>query len=412
MFSIRIFITVRMALGFFLYVMKLYARPAGFYIMVFLLVLSCRKVFNPPAIQANNHYFAVDGFIDVGPNSSTSITISRSLNLYDTVTNIPELGAQVLIRSSNGNTYNLFDTAGNGIYVSSALNLDPTQKYQLDVTGSDGNKYISDFVPAKLAPPVDSVTWELVNDPITLAQAVNIYVNSHDPNDNTHFYRFDYQQTYKHVSVYETPWGEANGLIFPYDVLYSVHSCWSTIPSANILLGSTIALSQDVISHIQVANIVQNDTRMDIGSSFLVRQLPLTEEGYNYWLTVQKNSQSLGGLFDLKPAQIMGNMHCTTNLKNPALGFVSASSIQSQRIYISNKNLPGWHSNPSYVCPLVEVMLDQLNLLIYNYPDTSYGPYHFQGDLIVSLIVAPKSCMDCRYQGGINIKPDFWPHYD
>lgn len=354
----------------------------------------------------------MDGFIDTSPNSSTSITLSRSLNLYDTLTNIPELGAQVLIRSSNGDTYNLFDTAGNGIYVSSTLNLDPAQKYQLDITGSDGNKYISDFVPAKIAPPVDSTIWELVNDPITMAQAVNIYINSHDPNNNTHYYRFDYQQTYKHVSVYESPWGEANGLIYPYDVLYSTHSCWSTIPSANILLGSTIALTQDVISHVQVANIVQNDFRMDIGSSFLVRQFPLTEEGYNYWLTIQKNSQSLGGLFDLQPAQITGNMHCTTSPKNPALGFVSASSVQSQRIYISNKSLPGWQSNPFYVCPQIDVMQDQLNLLIYNYSDTSYGPYHFEGDLIVSLIVAPKSCMDCRYQGGINIKPDFWPHYD
>lgn len=392
--------------------MNLFARPSVIFLIVFLLIISCRKVFDPPAIQGNNHYFSMDGFIDITPNSSTSITLSRSLNLYDTLTNIPELGASVLIRSSGGNTYELFDTAGNGIYVSSALTLDPAQKYQLDITGSDGNKYISDFVDAKISPPVDSVTWELVNDPITLAQAVNIYINSHDPNNNTHFYRFDYQQTYKHVSLYESPWGEANGLIYPYPPTYSTHSCWSTIPSGSILLGSTIALKQDVISHIQVDNIVQNDFRMDIGSSFLVRQFPLTEDGYNYWLTVQKNSQSLGGLFDLQPAQITGNIHCTTNPKNPALGFVSASSVQSQRIYISNKSLPGWQSNPSYVCPTIEVMQDQLNLLIYNYPDTSYGPYHFAGDLIVSLIVAPKSCMDCRYQGGINIKPAFWPQYD
>jgi len=58
------------------------------------------------------------------------------------------------------------------------------------------------------------------------------------------------------------------------------------------------------------------------------------------------------------------------------------------------------------------IPLDQLNLLIYNYPDTSYGPYHFSGDFIISLVVAPKSCMDCRYQGGVNIKPSFWPAID
>src|SRR5450631_3969871 len=201
--------------------MKLFAKPSGFFLIIFLLVISCRKVFDPPAIQANNHFFAMDGFIDTDPNGSTSITLSRSLNLYDTLTNIPELGAQVLIRSSNGNTYSLFDMAGNGIYISSALNLDPAQKYQLDITGSDGNKYISDFVSAKIAPPVDSVTWELVNDPITLSQSVNVYVNSHDATNNTRYYRWDYLETFKNVSVFDTPWGEADGLIYPLPVGYS-----------------------------------------------------------------------------------------------------------------------------------------------------------------------------------------------
>ena len=52
---------------------------------------------------------------------------------------------------------------------------------------------------------------------------------------------------------------------------------------------------------------------MDVRFSTLVRQYPLDQEAYNYWLTVQKNSQSLGGLFDLQPSQIRGNIHGVTN---------------------------------------------------------------------------------------------------
>jgi Domain of unknown function (DUF4249) len=400
------------ALDFFQYVMKLLAKPSTFFLIFFLMTFSCRKVFDPPAIKASNHFLAVDGFIQTGSNVSTTITVSRSLNLNDSVPNIPELNAQVSIQSSNGNSYSLFDGSGNGIYGSPALNLDSSLKYQLAITTNDGNKYISDLVTPKSAPPIDSITWELVNDPLTLQQAVNVYVNSHDANNNTHYYRWDYLETFKHLSALETAWGEANGLIYPLDVLYSTHSCWSTVHSANILLGSSIALSQDVISHALIANYQQNDPKMDIGNSILVRQYPLTPEAYNYWLTVQKNSQSLGGLFDLQPSQITGNLHCTTNPGSPILGFVSASSVQEQRVYISNHSLPGWKSNPLYSCVEYNVPLDQLNLLIYNYPDTSYGPYHFSGDLIISLVVAPKSCMDCRYQGGVNIKPSFWPPID
>jgi hypothetical protein len=396
--------------------MKLFTKPSGFILIVFLLILACRKTYDPPAIQASNHFLAVDGFINTGTNSITSITVSRSLNLHDSVPNIPELGAHVVIQSSGGNSYMLQDTAGDGVYVSKALTLDTTLNYQLAITGADGNKYISDFVSPKSSPPIDSITWELVDDPITLQQAVKIYVNSHDANNNTHYYRWDYLQTFKHLSVYETPWGQANGRIFSlfqvYGSTYNTHSCWTTSLSGNILLGTSIALSQDVISQALIADIQQNDATMDLGSSFLVRQYPLTAEAYNYWLTVQKNSQSLGGLFDLQPSQITGNLHCTTNPGNPALGYVSASSVHEERIYISNKSLPNWKSNPAYSCVTYGILQDQTDLLIYSYPDTAYGPYHFEGDFIIYLIVAPKSCMDCRYQGGINQKPDFWPQYD
>jgi len=40
------------------------------------------------------------------------------------------------------------------------------------------------------------------------------------------------------------------------------------------------------------------------------------------------------------------------------------------------------------------------------------GPYHFSGSFFITLIIAPLECLDCRYQGGMNVKPTFWPHYD
>lgn len=397
---------------FFLYVMKIFSKPSVLITLFFLSFFSCRKVYDPPAIKANNHFLAVDGVIQTGINVSTAITVSRSLNLDDSVPNIPELNAQVAIVSSNGTTIGLHDTSGTGVYVSPLMTLDSSVNYQVAITTSDGNKFISDFVTPKSAPPVDSLSWEVVNDPVTLQQAVNVYVNAHDPTNKTQYYRWDYLETYKHLSVLETPWGEANGIIFPLDVGYSTHSCWSTNRSNNILLGSSVNLSQDVIAHALIATYQQNDPKLDIGNSILVRQYPLTAEAYNYWLTVQKNSQTLGGLFDLQPSQISGNLHCTTNPKNPVLGYISASSVQELRIYISNHSLTGWKSNPLYSCIQYTLPLDQLNLSIYNYPDTAYGPYHYAGDLIVFLVVAPKSCMDCRYQGGVNVKPSFWPAFD
>ena len=400
--------------------MKRIMRNSSCFLLIFIMMFSCRKFYDPPVIKGNNHFLAVNGFIYTGTAVTSMITLSRSLNLYDSVTDRPELKAQVAIESSDGGSYNLTDSTGIGIYQSSTLNLDSTLQYRLNIVTSDGNKYQSDFVSVKQAPPLDSLTWELIGDPDpkTGKQAINIFVNSHDLNNATRYYRWDYTQTFKHFATYNTHLGVANGVIFPLPVGVSYYTCWSTVPSQNIVLGSSATLSQDIISHIEIAHIPQNDPKLDVGCSFLVRQYPLTVEGYNYWLTVQKNSQSLGGLFDLTPADIKGNLHCITNSDLPVFGFISASTLQEKRIYISNKSLPGWQSDHidttnRYACITSSYPVDPLNELVFNYPDTDFAPLTFETpDFVTYLVIAPKSCLDCRYQGGTNIQPSFWPPYD
>jgi Domain of unknown function (DUF4249) len=394
--------------------MKILTRTSGYFLITFLTMFSCRKAYDPPVIRSNNHFLAVDGFIYTGNNAVSTIMLSRSVNLHEFGQKIPELNAAVTIQSSAGEIYDLIDSAGNGIYQSGLLNLDSTRQYRLAINTSDGNKFLSDFVAGKLAPPIDSLSWELVGDPDTVdqMQAVNIYVNAHDPTNATRYYRWDYLQTFKHVSRFQSSWGDSGGFVYPYPVGYDVHSCWSTVRSQNIALGTSISLTQDVISHIPIAHFQQDDPTLDIGSSFLVRQYPLTQEGYTYWLTIQKNSQSLGGLFDLQPSQINGNLHCITNSSIQVLGYISASTVQEKRIYISNKSLLGWqsqHFDSTTACRIDNILVDPLNTLVYYYPDTAYGPYFFYGS---TLFVAPKKCLDCRYQGGTNAKPAFWPQYD
>ena len=368
----------------------------------------CRKPYEPPEIKASNHFLAVDGFINTTPFSSTTINLSRSLNLLDSATDLPELNAQVLIVGANGVTFPLIDTGANGNYVSTFLNLDPTQKYQISVTTSDGNKYLSDLVTPKTAPPIDSLSWEVVDDPAVGTQVVNVYVNAHDPTNNTRYYRWDYLETWQHESAFETFWALINGVETPIDASENNHNCWSTAHSTSIILGTSIALSEDVISRARVANFVKNDPKMDIDYSILLRQYPLDADAYKYWLTVQKNSQSLGGLFDLQPSQITGNIHSVTNPNNMVFGYISASSVQEQRIFISNKNLPDWKSNLGISCPVDEVQSNPADPLIWTYYDTSKQLWYYVSGPPPTMKITNKPCLDCRYQGGTNIKPPFW----
>jgi hypothetical protein len=378
------------------------------FIIIIYLGTMCRKPYEPPAIKASNHFVAVDGFINTTAFSTTTIILSRSLNLLDSVTDLPELNAQVLIVSAGGAMFPLTDTGTNGTYVSAQLNLDPTQKYQISITTSDGNKYQSDLVTPKIAPAIDSLNWELVDDPAAGTQVVNIYVNAHDPANNTRYYRWDYLETWQHESVYETFWALKNGIEYPIDPSESTHNCWSTAHSTSILVGTSITLSDDVISNARVADFLKDDPKLDIKYSVLVRQYPLEPQAYKYWLTAQKNSQSLGGLFDLQPSQLTGNIHCITHPNDPVFGYISASSVQEQRLFISNKSLPGWKSNIGLSCPIDTVPSNPADPLVWTYYDTSKQLYHYISGPPPVMKITDKPCLDCRFQGGTNMQPPFW----
>jgi hypothetical protein len=376
-------------------------------LFIILLIFGCRKPFEPPAIKAGNHFLVVDGFINTGSQAVTTFTLSRSLNL-DSNAYIPETGAEVAIQSSSGSSYSLIDSFNSGIYYSQSLTLDPAQTYRLSVKTSDDKQYLSDFVEARVSPPIDSIEWELKSDPVLNTGVINIFVNSHDPANNTHYYRWNYLETSEYHAALETAWGLNGNRIYPLTPLESTYTCWTTAPSTNILLGSSIALSKDVISRAPIASFIQNDERFDVRYSMLLKQYPLTAEAYNYWLVIQKNSQQLGGLFDLQPSEINGNIHCVTNPAEPVLGYISASTVQEKRIFIDNHDLPGWKSNPVNNCPMTVIPTDPSDLLLYNYSDTSFGPYYFTGGFPPGLLITKKACLDCRYKGGTNIKPSFW----
>ena len=253
------------------------------WVMIFLMpLLQCRKEYSPPAITQSNHFLSIDGLIATGTNISSVFTLTRSINLADTLPFAPELNARVSIRGSSGIIYPLIDSNQNGIYSSLPLTLDVSQQYQLAVTTADGHQYLSDMVSAKAAPPIDSVTWELSNDAVLDSQVVRVFVNAHDPQNETHYYRWDFLETYQHQAYYATDWGVSNGFAFPLTPAKKYFNCWSNGHSNDIVVGSTVALSQDLVSHQLLATFTQNDARLDVEYSMLVRQYALSLDAYNF----------------------------------------------------------------------------------------------------------------------------------
>jgi hypothetical protein len=371
--------------------------PLRYLIFLMMLFAACKQVYEPPVITAPNRFLVVEGVINTTPASRTTITLSRTRNLVDTVVTDPIKGAIVRIESKAGSTYLLAEQA-NGQYVSAQLSLNPNDSYRLRIS-TNGTEYNSEFVQAKTTPAIDSITWQQDKD-------VTIYANSHDALNNTRYYRWDFTETWQYRAVYETIWGVSGNLIFLRDPSQQVYNCWATAEANQIAIGTSIKLAQDVIDRAPVTVIPHPSEKIGVRYSILVRQYALTEAAYKYWEILQKNTEQLGTLFDAQPSQLKGNIRNEANAAEPVIGFVSASSITEKRMFIDNSQLVDWVSlSTGTGCDLKNTPQDPSNFLIYTYPDPNYAPYYF---VTGAIILAPKTCLDCTLRGGTNQKPSFW----
>jgi Domain of unknown function (DUF4249) len=377
------------------------------------LACMCRKPYDVPAFKTSLSILSIDGMINTGAAKRSVFLVSRSVNLSDSLPYKAELNARVQIKDISGNTFQLTDSAFNGVYVSDPLTLDANSRFQLSVISSDGKKYLSDFVSPKTAPAIDSIYWQLNDDAVLGTQVINVYLDAHDPSNNNAYYRWDYEETWLNRSRYESKWKVIGDSIYPLSPENELYNCWKYNSSSDILLGSTINLSSSVVSRKQIARFLKNDSKMDVEYSTQVRQYPLDEAAYKYWLTISQNAQNPGSFFDFQPNQLAGNIHCVSNPNDPVIGYVSASTIAEKRIFIRNSQLPGWQSNFAGNCPLDSFPTNPLNTLRYNFADTSLTIYEFLHGSIIPLfpgtiILTKKPCVDCRFQGGSVSKPDYW----
>jgi hypothetical protein len=359
--------------------------------------MGCKQPYEPPPIKAANQFLVVDGVINASPNSTTTIVLSRTRNLTDTFLTSPEKFAVVAIEAAGGGSFRLQEQP-NGIYTIENLTLNKNEKYRLHIT-TNRTEYISEFVPVKDTPPIDSITWKKGVD-------VTIYANTHDPSNNSRYYRWDFTETWQYQSQLETSLGVQDGLIFFRDSTNQVFNCWKDRGSTDIVLASSIKLAQDVIDHVPITVVSSNSEKIAIRYSMLVRQYALTEEAFKYWEILKENTQSLGTLFDKQPGQLRSNLHNLADPNEPVIGFVSACSIQERRMFINNAEVSPWPGAlPGIDCQVLFIPQDP-NFQVFNYPDTNYAPYYFTSGAIV---ITKKECLDCRVRaGGTNQKPPFW----
>lgn len=370
------------------------------YFLLLILICGCKEVYNPPLKNPSTNYLVVDGNIIAG-GDSTFIRLSKTTAVNDTGgINKPEYNASVIVESEDGESYQL-SPLNDGMYAA-ALSINQNKNYRIHIETSDRKEYASDYVPVKLTPPIDSVSWKVDN-----TNSVNIYVTTHDAQNATKYYQWNFTETWQHRTSY------TSGLIYENDSVRFrspeefINYCWTIVPSSSINILSNTQLSSDVIYENKLVNIPFNSAKISMVYSILVQQNALTKEGFEFWQNLQKNTEQLGSIFDPQPFADYGNIHCISDPQEPVIGFISACTVAQQRIYIYNSDLPSW----VYQYPLCafDTIPPATNSLLKDGAHVPLTYVPIPGSITPGILVTAIECADCRLQGGNNVKPSYMP---
>lgn len=370
-----------------------------------MIVSSCRERFEAEGNFKNKSYLVVEGFINVG-EGITRIKLSRVTGLNEPDELVSETDAHVFIEGEDGSVYNL-QNLNNGIYESEELNLGFDHDYRLRVETA-GNVYLSAYTTPVISPGVDSVGWTKDAD-----NYVNIHVSTHDPRNNTFYYKWEYEEVWEVRSTYVSKWAYENGVIRvrPSDEVKRMSFCWPYDANQDLILASSLQFTTDAITLFPLTKFHVAGPRLGWRYSITVKQRALTLDEYEFLQIMRKNSSDLGSFFDAQPSQLPGNMY-SADSNEPVVGFVGSYSSELTQLIIKREQVSDFsYTTPCFFEP-AEAYLDDPQfsdyLVGFQTLEPIYGPSEDDAPSVIGFSVARKECSDCRILSGSAPKPYFW----
>ena len=364
-------------------------------IIILIFTAGCKQEYIPQVDESQQSLLVVEGNLNPGPDS-TIIRLTRTQALDASGIKI-ESNALLSIEGKD-NSIRFLTGRGNGYYVSPNLNLIINNEYRLRIKTANGKEYVSDYVKARVAPAIDSIGWHRNND------GVNIYVNTGDPTDATRYYRWEYVETWEIHSVYGPSVIYENGVIrdriFPQE---DVSVCWKYNLSSSVLITNTTRLVQDIVNEQPLVFIPLGDEKLAFRYSIFVKQYALDVGSYAFYELLKKNTEDIGSFFGPQPSEIKGNLHCVTVPDEFVVGYVTASTVATKRIFITGAEVQ-WPFRTDCEERRVPNNRDSISSAI----NLGLMPFAFYCCPPNEYAFSTRECVDCTKRGGSTVKPTYW----
>jgi Domain of unknown function (DUF4249) len=366
-----------------------------------MLVSNCVEPFDANVSESNVKLLVVEGYINVGPGA-TVITLSRVSPLRGGPISNFEMAAIVEIENDLTETFPLNEVSS-GIYSSGELNLPVDRQYRLNISLNTGEVYTTEFLPVKITPPIDSISWEPTFD------YINLYVSAHNDAGTSNYYQWTYREDWEIRAQLQSYLMFKDNLIQPRTDTERIqmYQCYKSNRSKGLYFATSDKLTTDRVKFV-INKLTYGGEKTRFRYTVMVNQHVLTQDEYNYLILVEKNTTQTGSFFDPMPSQLFGNIHRTDNSLETIIGYIGVYTTEQQRIFIDRRDLPpvAVQDPPCQEFAFEDFPENRQSYLGGNPP--SYIPVSlYSTPLGIPMFGAMlPACLDCRLRGGP--KPDFW----
>ncbi|MCB0451435.1 MAG: DUF4249 domain-containing protein [Aequorivita sp.] len=391
------------------------------FLLILLFQMSCTEPYEIETVNYENVLVVESTITD--ELKPQIVKLSRTSSLEDTSILI-ENNATVTVVSTNGDNFSFSQDNDTGFYISNQSFLArPNTSYTLNIVTQDGKQYTSSAVTLPPSVEMDDVYAERIISPADDKDGVQVLVNTEDPTGNAKYFRYEYEETYKIVAPYPSPYTAEiinfDDEWYTFDVILTPREpeiiCYSTEYSTGINQTATTELNENRVVRFPVNYLSRLDAKMQTRYSILVKQYVQSVEAYTFYKIV-KELGSVGSLLSQgQPGYVTGNMVSEANPNEKVLGFFEASSMTSKRIYFNYEDF-GMEKPPYFVDCDVLVLDYRDNSTLDNDPNEreaiftylsyfNYQVIHLVQNTIYT--IAKPECAVCTSFSS-NVRPDFW----
>lgn len=372
--------------------------------MMVIIILSCLSYScideYPLEITAYENLLVVDGSITNAPgpytvklSRSTSVSSPRYVPVEDAFIRIEDdLGQEIMLHETEAGIYMTTDSSIQGV---------PGRSYKLIIMLTGGEIYESPFTKLRQVVGVDSVFSKIESQPTRNPdediEGLQFYLNTENTSEDSVYYYWRLQETYEYHAAFTIDYVYV-GEIVPFINSDSLFTCYKTNEIPRIYTLSTANNATSRLNNHPLHFVGADSYRLSVRYSLLIKQYNIDEAAYNFWKSVKEQVSDENLLFNSQVYQVRGNVRNVNNPSEPVMGYFTVAGASLKRIFV-NKPFHLDVKQPECIAG------EDMRWIFYSGPED--WPI-FMTSAQGGTRLADEYCFDCRINGGVLKKPDFW----